>query len=320
MPPVAERPAPPADDVETFAGRALGSAVRLTVRGVADRASAGSAWRAVVDELEAVDAALSRFRADSELMRLNAAAGSDERVAVSRRLRVALALNDRARRVTGGRFDARVVDALERIGEHGEQTPAAAPPSSPGRRWPVRAPDVAIDTGGIGKGLALRWAAERALGALASGSGLLLEAGGDLVAAGAAPTGGWLIGIEDPTAADPAAGDPVVVVELRRGALATSSIAVRRWTTPDGRQVHHLIDPRTGAPAWTGLVAVSVAAGDPAWAEVWTKALFLAGATAIAAEARARDLAAWWLDDRGRLGMTPAARVVTAWAAEDRLA
>ena len=64
---------------------------------------------------------------------------------------------------------------------------------------------------------------------------------------------------------------------------------------------------------------MSVAAPDPAWAEVWTKALFLAGRSSIAGEARARDLAAWWVTDEGRLGLTPAARERSTWVAETRV-
>ncbi len=150
------------------------------------------------------------------------------------------------------------------------------------------------------------------------GQALQLEAGGDVVAGGTPPEDGWRIGIEDPAAADADTAAPLAVVELRSGAVATSSVRVRHWVAPDGRAVHHLVDPRTGEPARTGLIAVTVAAADPAWAEVWSKALFLAGRTGIAAEARSRDLAAWWITDEGRLGLTPAARVRTAWAAEDR--
>jgi thiamine biosynthesis lipoprotein len=111
----------------------------------------------------------------------------------------------------------------------------------------------------------------------------------------------------------------VAVFALQRGAVSTSSVATRRWTSPDGRAVHHLVDPSTREPARTGLIAVTVAAADPAWAEVWTKALFLAGAERIGEEARARGLAAWWLDARGRLSMTPAARAESPWVSEERV-
>jgi thiamine biosynthesis lipoprotein len=171
--------------------------------------------------------------------------------------------------------------------------------------------------GGIGKGLALRWAAARAVEVLPASCGLLLEAGGDLVAAGDPPDEGWRIGIEDPAAATDDA-EPLVVVVAHDDAVASSSVRVRNWVGPDGSAVHHLLDPRTGNPARTGLIAVTVAAADPAWAEVWTKALFLAGRDGIADEARGRGLAAWWVDDLGRLGMTPGARLRTAWAAEHR--
>lgn len=312
----------------SFSGRALGSSLRLTVRAPEPAASSSAAaaeraWAEVLAEFDAVDAALSRFRDDSELTMLNRLAGSNAVVAVSGRTRRALAAVDRAFRITGRRFDAGVHAALERIGERGAQLdrPATSQPvGDPAeRRFLVHVPPVPVDMGGIGKGLALRWASERARAVLPAGSGLLLEAGGDVIARGTPPGDGWRIGVEDPVALDVGAAEPVVVVGLPGGAVATSSVRVRNWTGPDGRPVHHLLDPRTGEPARGGLIAVTVAAPDPAWAEVWSKALFLAGRADIAAEARSRDLAAWWITDEGRLGLTPAARIRTAWAAEDRL-
>lgn len=86
--------------------------------------------------------------------------------------------------------------------------------------------------------------------------------------------------------------------------------------TPDG-PVHHLIDPATGEPAGAGLLAVTVLWPDPAWAEVWSKTLFLAGKDGIAVEARRRGLAAWWSDSSGRLEMTPAARMLTTWVRDE---
>jgi thiamine biosynthesis lipoprotein len=319
------------DRLVTFSTRALGSAIRLTVRSPepaspAAVAAAGRAWDEVRAEIDAVDHALSRFRDDSELTRLNRLAGTGRVVEVSWRLRRALAAVDRAGRLTGGRFDAGVLGALERIGEHGadldggrERDPLPASGSADRPISRAHVPPLPVDLGGIGKGLALRWARDRALGVLPRESGLLLDAGGDLVAAGVAPAGGWRVGVEDPVAVDAAAADPVVVVIVGAGAVATSSVRVRHWRGPDGRPVHHLLDPRTGEPARTGLIAVTVAAPDPAWAEVWSKALFLTGRDGVAQDARGRGLAAWWVDDRGRLGMTPEARVRTAWAAESRL-
>jgi FAD:protein FMN transferase len=335
------RPKIDPDGVLAFEGRALGSVLRLFVdpgpsdaaddRGETDppeRLSA-RAWARVQDEMAAVDLALSRFREDSELTRLNRRAGTDAVVEVSWRMRTALAAMHRATRLTGGRFDASVLSDLERLGEHGaELAPAEGQRLDPAaesdgrardarleRPSRVRVPAVPVDTGGIGKGLALRWAVARA-SEVEPGAALLVDAGGDVVAGGRGREGGWRVGIEDP--GDPG-GPPLAVVNVARGAIATSSVGVRNWTAPDGRRVHHLLDPRTGEPARTGLVAVTVAGPDPAWSEVWTKALFLAGRRGIGDEARARGFAAWWVDEDGRLGMTPAARLRCDWVAEERL-
>ena len=325
-------PAAPAIDsssLEVFEGRAIGSRLRLHVRGAGASTSdhpAAAAWTEVCAEFDAVDRALSRFRDDSELTALNRLAGTSAVVQVSWRLREALATMHRAGTITGGRFDASVVDVLERLGEHGADTarpdPRVGGPPADGlaagleRPRAARVPERPVDTGGIGKGLALRWAARRAVGVLPEASGLLLEAGGDVVVAGESPAGGWQVGVEDPAGSSDT--EPVAVVAVTDGAIATSSVRVRNWTSPDGRAVHHLIDPLTREPARTGLLAVSVAGPDPAWAEVWTKVLFLAGREAIAAEARSRGLAAWWVTDDGHVGMTPSARQQSVWVAESR--
>jgi thiamine biosynthesis lipoprotein len=283
-----------------------------------------------------VDLALSRFRDDSELTALNRLAGSDGVALVSWRLRTMLAAIHRAGRLTGGRFDASVLDALEQIGEHGADLAAgpaaqAAPDvgadgavhlisAATSRASLVRIPARPVDSGGIGKGLALRWAAAAAIDALPAGSGLLVDAGGDIAGAGEPPAEGfWRIGVDDPLAPPGVDGPPLAVCALATGGISTSSVSTRNWTAADGRRVHHLLDPETREPARTGLISVTVAGPDPAWNEVWSKALFLGGRESIGEEARARGLTAWWVDDRGRLGMTPAARVRSAWIAEERV-
>jgi thiamine biosynthesis lipoprotein len=313
------------------AGRALGSALELLVESGVATARVDAAWSAIEHEFARVDAAMSRFREDSALTRANRAWGPV--VGAPRRLTAALALADRAGRVTAGRFDARVLADLERLGSPG------VPQSSAGHRvWrianggpmPSRIAgerrlfgydrrtgelelDQPVDLGGIGKGLALRWAARAAARRL-SGFGFLVDAGGDVVCRGTIDGGPWSIGIEDPHG-DP---DPVATCALFDGeAIATSSVRVARWTGPSGRQLHHLIDPATGEPGGAGLSAVTVVWPDPAWAEIWSKALFLAGAAGIGAEARRRGLAAWWVSEDDALSMTPAARQRTSWVRAD---
>ncbi len=324
----------PADGSARFERRAMGSPLRLTLVGVRPgRASLG--WARVSAAIEEIEEALSRFRPTSDLVRLNDHAGDPAGVPVHPRLVAALVAAERARRVTGGAFDARVLRDLERLGYAGAPSTPGATPSLPAAnrasasrglasfadgRWlhcdprrAIAAVAAPVDLGGIGKGLALRWA----FGVLAAtlpelaapGSGALLEAGGDLVARGSAPQKGpWMVGIEDPLdAKEPA------IVALQDAAICTSSVAVHRWRTAEGRDVHHLLDPRTGEPGGSGLAAVTVSAPDPAWAEIWSKTLFLEGAARIGGRARAEGLAAWWVRDDGSLEMTPAARERTAW-------
>lgn len=305
----------------------MGSPLRFTLGGgtvsptVADRW-----WNAVVDEFESAEAAMSRFRDSSELTALNRAAGTAMSAYPSDRLRRALIAADRAHRITGGRFDPRVLADLERLGYRGAvlDRPGTREPRDEGRSVDGRVVEGAgrggltvarpIDLGGIGKGLALRWAA--AILEQRGARDFLLEAGGDLVARGRGPGGiDWQLGIEDPSG-----GDDLAVIAVSDLAVATSSVRVHRWRVggeTDGRVVHHLLDPRTGEPGGGGIVAVTVVGPDAAWAEVWSKVLFLAGRDAIAGEARARGLAAWWITDDEMLEMTAAARARTIWVAAE---
>jgi thiamine biosynthesis lipoprotein len=310
-------------NVERFETRAMGSAWRLTLVHVPLQIAL-QAWRRVLVEVEAVEQALSRFRETSELTQLNRLAGTGRSVAVDSRLRRALSAADRASRLTGGRFDARVLSDLERLGfgavdqglPPGTGLTGLAGPRKP-RRWlrvDGRSPEIgldeAVDLGGIGKGLALRWAWAAVRASVPPDSGALLDAGGDLVLSGPSPDGKfWNVAIEDPRGRS----EPPAIVSLRSGAIVTSSVVVNAHTDERGRRVHHLIDPATGEPGGEGLVSVTVAGRDPAWSEVWSKALFLSGAVRIADEARCRGLAAWWVREDGVLEMTPAGRQRTIW-------
>ena len=328
--------------VARFERRAMGSPLRLTVVGVQEPRAA-AAWAAVSAAFEDLEQTLSRFRPTSDLVTLNGRAGDPACSPVHGRLYAAVAAAERAWRRTGGLFDPRILGDLERLGYRGSESSARAgtpDDAAAGRaasfaagRWLLREPRrralaiaAPIDLGGIGKGLALRWGLDALLAALpeiaaeagaegvgAVPAGVLLEAGGDLVTRGAAPQAGpWLVGIEMP-----GTDDEVAVIAVDDGAVCTSSIAVHAWTTADGRAVHHLVDPRTGEPGGAGLLSVTVAGPDPAWAEVWSKTLFLECANRIGGRARSLGLAAWWIRDDGILEMTPAARPRTAWLANE---
>jgi len=79
--------------------------------------------------------------------------------------------------------------------------------------------------------------------------------------------------------------------------------------------VHHLIDPSTQRSADSGLRSVTVVGQDPAWSEVWSKALFVGGRAAIRATAEEHGLAALWVERSGRVGTSRAMRPHVAWEA-----
>ena len=163
-----------------------------------------------------------------------------------------------------------------------------------------------VDLGGIGKGLAVRWAAARLRDI---DGGFLINAGGDCMCRGYSADGGpWQVSIEDPR--DPQ--QSVAVLAVSDAAVATSSVRIRRWHI-NGHEVHHLIDPLTGQPGGEGLLAVTVVDSDPAAAEVWSKVLFLTGRQGVRTSAEHYGLAALWVDVDGELGWSAAASDRVSW-------
>jgi FAD:protein FMN transferase len=258
----------------------MGSAVHLLVSGAGiellERA------RARLDQLES---RWSRFLDDSELCRVNAAAGRPVRVSPDTAQVVRRSVE--AWRVTGGLFDPAVLAAVESAGydksfERLEATAATRPDTathpSPGCDGievdddTVCVPSgVRLDLGGIGKGYAADQVAYelRQDGA----TGACVNLGGDVRVSGPSDGGtGWAIGVTDPF--DESAN--MTTVSLDEGAVATSSRLRRRWRRGE-EELHHLIDPRTGEPAQTSLVAVTVVAAQAHWAEILAKAALIAG-------------------------------------------
>lgn len=244
---------------------------------------ADEAIDAVFELMSQWEATLSRFRPDSELTYLNGHAGGSP-VRVSRLLFTVTARAVEAAAASGGLYDPTVLRALEAAGydRSFELVPLASGggvmPRAVLRGWrhvelnarqrTVRLPaGVGLDFGGIAKGLAAD-AAVALVDAMGVGSALV-DAGGDLRVHGLPPgADSWPVAVPTPRA--------VHLVRLERGGVATSGTARRRWQR-GGRAMHHLIDPRTGRPAFTGLWSVSVAAATAAVAEVAAKAAFLLG-------------------------------------------
>ena len=238
------------------------------------------------NRLRELEQAWSRFRPDSELNRLQQRAG--RWVRVSHELFVALRWCARLHEETEGRFDPSIRTALEQWGydrtfreidERGAAPVVTAP--SPGlagmelRRddEAVRlAPGLRIDLGGIGKGLAADMLAGDLL--FMGANGVYVSVGGDIAVAGDTPYGGWDVPLHHPDT-----DLPFDFHCLAAGGIVMSTTRMRRWHRLDGTEAHHLIDPTTGAPAATDVVAVAVAALSAARAEALAKAVVVAGAT-----------------------------------------
>jgi thiamine biosynthesis lipoprotein len=131
---------------------------------------------------------------------------------------------------------------------------------------------VALDLGATAKALAADRSARAAHDAGAAG--VLVSLGGDIATCGPAPAGGWTIHVTDDHRDGP--GAPGQTIAIRSGGLATSSIATRRWRHA-GRELHHVLDPRSGQPVSGPWRTVSVAAATCAEANVASTAAIVLG-------------------------------------------
>jgi thiamine biosynthesis lipoprotein len=266
---------------------AMGTEIALFV----DEPTDDDAFDTAESEFHRLEALLSRFRPDSELSQLNAEGHIDAGPDLLQVVALALDARDR----TAGRFDPTVHDALvaagydrsfELVVRDGVKAVGSMPAGGGVRIDGARVSldrGVRIDLGGIGKG----YAAERAAELLATAGPCLVDAGGDIATRG----GAWPVGVET--------ADGTLTLELRDGALATSGRDRRRWRRA-GEELHHVIDPRTGRPAESDVLRVTVVASDAVEAEVVATSLFLAGAERAAVEANEAGVPAVIVSDAGR--------------------
>jgi thiamine biosynthesis lipoprotein len=137
-----------------------------------------------------------------------------------------------------------------------------------------RPPGVLFDTGGTGKGLA----ADAVAAALWGYSRFVIDAAGDLRIGGSfAAVEPYRVAVEHPFD-----GEPLGSIVVKRGGIATSGVVSRLWRRGDGGFAHHLLDPATGEPAWTGVVSVTALAPTALEAETLAKEVLLRGPDAAA--------------------------------------
>ncbi|HEX3239007.1 MAG TPA: FAD:protein FMN transferase [Solirubrobacterales bacterium] len=295
---------------------AMGSHVRLLIGepgpGLASAAEAAEQARRFI---HGFDAALSRFQPGSELCALNR--DERERVPASPLLRRAVSAGLDAAERSGGLVDPTLLDAIEGAGYKASRAGMSGVPLSealtqaprrqparphPDRSWRrfvvddaaaevVRPPGLGFDTGGTGKGLA----ADLVAASLRGYSRFIVDCGGDIRIGGAdALVHPYEVFVEHPLT-----GERAYVIRLGSGGVATSGLNVRIWRRGDGSYSHHLLDPATGEPAWTGLVGATALADTALEAETLSKAALLSGPE------RARGL----LAERGGLVVHDSGRV-----------
>ena len=268
----------------------FGGSCAVLVTGAGPAGRAPEAVARARRRLQAWHDQFSRFAPDSELSRLNH--DPDTEVGVSLVMAKFAQAAVGAARATRGLVDPTLVSEIEAAGYLESRSPDAlaldaalelAPPRAPaGPRpqptWPLievdvpagtvtRPPGVSLDSGGIAKGLF----GDILASALEGHESFAVDGAGDVRFGG---RGGALRPIQ---VAGPFDGSVVHVFELRRGAAATSGIGRRSWIDPDGRAAHHLLDPATGRPAFTGLVQVTALAPTGVRAETLSKAALLSG-------------------------------------------
>jgi FAD:protein FMN transferase len=235
----------------------------------------------------------SRFRSDSELTRLNRA--REDTVTVSPMMRRVVQAAVRAADATGGLVDPTLLTEIERAGydSHfdGDGIPLAvalalAPDRAPSGPAPdaswklvrtdrragtvTRPPGVRIDPGGIAKGV---FADE--LASLLTGYGaFVVDCGGDI------RLGGRLGLAREVHVSSPFDDSILHTFTIASSGVATSGVGRRSWLDRDGRPAHHLLDPATGRPAFTGVVQVTALAPTATEAESLSKAALLSGPVA----------------------------------------
>jgi len=233
-------------------------------------------------EIEAIEARLSRFRPNSELMQLNRRAG--EWIDASEILFENVQAAKHAARLTDGLFNPLVLPAMLANGYDRSFEQITMPhtvENIPAADWrgielklatrEIRIPvNSALDLGGIAKG----WTAARLADDLAKSGSCLVNVGGDIAARGA-PDGlpGWQVEVSDPFS-----DVPLVSLWLKDSTIVTSGVDFRRWETQEGQTQHHIVDPRTGHSGETDVLTATVIHAHAPTAEAYAKAIMLRGA------------------------------------------
>jgi thiamine biosynthesis lipoprotein len=263
----------------------MGSEVHLTAW-TADEPDALAAFEAAFDEFDRLDALMSVWKPDSEIERLNAAAG-EKAVPISRDVLDVLGMARQASEWTAGKFDV-TFGVLSGLWKFDHDLDGNIPPRAEVQaRLPLidyqkldvdvakrtaflRQKGMRVHLGGIGKGYAVDRAA-----AILRGRGFndfMIQSGGDMYVAGQRGDRPWRSGIQDPRGPG---GTSFAAMDLTDSAITTSG-DYERFFMKDGHRYHHIIDPDTGEPA-LGSRSVTIVARTATLADALDTGIFILG-------------------------------------------
>ena len=300
----------------TYSDKAMGTSVSVWFW--TDReADAAKAAEAMFTEIKRLDKEMTTWLPDSDLSKINAAAGdkpvkvSDETLAV-----IARALDVSKR--SGGVFDI-TVQAFHGLWKFDEDMDGSLPDQAEVKKrlaligWKdvvldkakktvfLKRKGMAITLGGIAKG----YAVDKCVALLeARGfTDFMVQAGGDMYVAGSKGKDPWIVGIRDPRGPK---DSMFAIAPIKNHSFSTSG-DYERGFVKDGVRYHHILDPRTGQPAHASR-SVTIRAKDAFTADAWSKVMFIDGVEQgekIIKDNKLDDFEVVWVDDQNKVTTTP---------------
>lgn len=300
-----------------YHGKAMGTTISLYFWSD-DETKAAQAAEAVFAEMARVDRTMTTWLADSEVSRINAAAGDGKWIEISPET---FAVIERAQDVakrTNGIFDISV-GAFSGLWKFDQDIDYTLPdPAEVKKRLAlVGYRDILLDRakravrlkragmkitlGGIAKG----YAVDKCVALLHERgfTNFMVQAGGDMYIAGAKGATPWVVGIRDPRGAP---GATFASMPISDHSFSTSG-DYERGFVKDGVRYHHILDPRTGQPARASR-SVTIKAKDAFTADAWSKVMFILGpdeALKVIKREKLDDFEVVWVDDKNEIKLTP---------------
>jgi FAD:protein FMN transferase len=300
----------------TYTDKAMGT--NVSVWFWTDReADAAKAAEAMFTEIKRLDKEMTTWLPDSELSKINAAAGdkpvvvSDETIAV-----IARALDVSKR--SDGVFDI-TVQAFHGLWKFDEDMDGSLPDQADVKKrlaligWKdvivnkakktvfLKRKGMAITLGGIAKG----YAVDKCVALLkARGfTDFMVQAGGDMYVAGSKGKDPWVVGVRDPRGPK---DSMFAIAPIKDHSFSTSG-DYERGFVKDGVRYHHILDPRTGQPAHASR-SVTIRAKDAFTADAWSKVMFIDGVELgekLIKDNKLDDFEVVWVDDQNKVTVTP---------------